>query len=41
MCKVKIFDVEGNEITYSYEEYVERFPKATTEYGHRDYKVVI
>lgn len=37
MCKVKIFDVEGNEITYSYEEYVERFPEATAEYGHRDY----
>lgn len=37
MCKVKIFDVEDNEITYSYEEYVKRFPEATAEYGHRDY----
>lgn len=37
MCKVRIIDVFGDEITYSYTEYVKKFPEPTAEYGHRDY----
>ena len=39
MMKIKILDVDGKCINsvYTYEEYVQRFPEPTAEYGHRDY----
>lgn len=37
MSKIKIIDILGDEITYSYTEYVKKFPEPTAEYGHRDY----